>query len=492
MRGEGPMDVDCDVVVVGSGIAGLSAALSARSNGADVLVVERARRGEHGGNTRYTEAFLRMKSVSEASDDFEERLADTSGFHTDPTMAMESLGDEHSWHPIVRALNFTNPAVISRFAEEAGPTLEWLETFGLRFEQLATPFITTSTTRLAPVGGGLALVETLTAAADELSVRFEFEATARSLVQLEDGSIRGLRGRRADGAPLEVRAGAVILACGGFQGNDEMMARYVDRASYVRPIARGGYYDRGEGIKMSLDVGAAAGGNYNLFHAEPIDPRSGLPEPALFVFPYGLLVNDQGKRFVDEAPGTVDATYEAITRRILEQHDGFAYVILDQKIEDVPNYGVAIRTDQPAVTAGSLGELANQLGLPPKAFSTTVEEFNAACPAPDSFVPLALDGLSTTSLDPPKSNWARRIDTPPFRAYPVACANVFSFGGVLVTSSGEVVGDDGTVIRGLYAAGEVVGFYHGAYVGSTSVLKGAVFGRLAGRHAIENAPSRVQ
>ena len=116
--------VDCDVVVVGSGIAGLSAALSAVSDEADVLVVERARRGEHGGNTRYTEAFLRMKSVSEASDDFEERLADTSGFHIDPTMAMETLRDEDSWHPIVRALNFTNPAVISRarkrFARKSG------------------------------------------------------------------------------------------------------------------------------------------------------------------------------------------------------------------------------------------------------------------------------------------------------------------------------------------------------------------------------------
>ena len=490
---EPPMEhVDCDVVVVGSGIAGLSAALAAVEGGADVVVVERARRGDHGGNTRHTEAFLRMKSVSEPSDDFEERLADTSGFHIDPTLAMETLREEESWHPLVRALNFTNPAVISRFAEEAGPTLEWLETFGLRFEQIATPFITTSTTRLAPAGGGLALVETLSAAADERSVRFEFETTARSLIQVDDGSIRGLCARRSDGTKLEVNGGAVILACGGFQGNDEMMARYVDRSAYVRPIARGGYYDRGEGIRMALDVGAAAGGNYNLFHAEPIDPRSGLPEPALFVFPYGVLVNDQGKRFVDEAPGTVDATYEAITRRILEQNDGVAYVILDEKIEDVPNYGVAIRTDQPPVVADSLEELATRLPLPPVAFAATVEEFNAACQSPDAFAPLTLDGLATTSLDPPKSNWARRIDTPPFRAYPIACANVFSFGGVLVTSSGEVVGDDGSIIRGLYAAGELIGLYHGAYVGSTSVLKGAVFGRLAGSHAIENAPSRVQ
>jgi tricarballylate dehydrogenase len=479
--------IECDVVVVGSGIAGLSAALSAAQNGAEVVVVERARRGEHGGNTRYTEAFLRMKSVGAPSDDFEERLNETYGFHIDPAMASETLREEESWHPLVRALNFTNPGVIARFAEEAGPTLEWLETFGLRFEQLATPFITTSTTRLAPVGGGQALVETLTEAAEAHPVRFVFELTARSLLTRNDGAICGLRGRRSDGRALEVRAAGVILACGGFQGNDEMMARYVQRSAYVRPIARGGYYDRGEGIQMALDLGAASGGNYSLFHAEPIDPRSGLAEPAVFVFPYGLLVDRQGRRFVDEAPGTVDATYEAITRQILEQDGGLAYVILDAKIEDVPNYRVAIRSDVPPLSSDSLSDLAAQLSLPADAFLATVEEFNAACPPSDAFRPLRPDGLATAGLRPPKSNWARTIDAPPFRAYPITCANVFSFGGLLVSPSGEVIGADGIVMRGLYAAGEVIGLYHGTYVGSTSVLRGAVFGRLAGRHASQTA-----
>lgn len=477
--------LECDVVVVGSGIAGLSAALSAAQSGADVIVVERSRRGQHGGNTRYTEAFLRMQSVSTPSDDFEERLGETCGFHIDPALAADTLREEESWHPIVRALNFTNPSVIARFAQEAGPTLEWLETFGLRFEQLATPFITTSTTRMAPVGGGLALVEALTAAADEHGIRFEFEMTARSLIIRDDGGVGGLRARRADGRATDLHATGVILACGGFQGNDEMMARYVERSAYVRPIARGGYYDRGEGIRMALDAGAAAGGNYSLFHAEPIDPRSGLAEPAMFVFPYGVLVNGAGRRFVDEAPGTVDATYEAITRRILKQAGGIAYVILDDKVEDVPNYRVAIRSDVPPWTADSLDDLAARVGLPTDTFLATVAAFNAACPPAGGFQALTVDGLSTSALSPPKSNWARTIDTPPFRAYPITCANVFTFGGLLVGPSGEVVHEDGTIMRGLYAAGEVIGMYHGDYVGSTSVLRGAVFGRLAGRNAAD-------
>jgi tricarballylate dehydrogenase len=485
VKEEKPMEcIECDVAVVGSGIAGLSAALAAAESGADVVIVERAPRGEHGGNTRYTEAFLRMKSVSEASEDFEDRLADNSGHHVDLALAAGTLDDdEHAWHPLVRTLNFTNPALIAEFAAQAGPTLQWLETFGLRFESLATPFITTSTTRLAPVGGGLALVEVLTAAVDERSIRWQFETSATSLLQGDDGAVTGLRARRTTGAGLEIRGNAVILACGGFQGNDEMMARYVERSTFVRPIARGGYYNRGEGIEMALAAGAAAGGNYNLFHAEPIDPRAGIPEPAMFVFPYGILVNRDGERFVDEAPGTVDATYERITRRILQQPDGIAYVILDEKLEDVPNYRVAIRTDQPAITAGSLEALADALELPRAPFLATIERYNAACPSGDGFKPLEVDGHATAGLEPPKSNWSRPIDTAPFRAYPITCANVFSFGGVLVTTSGEVVSRDGAVIPGLYAAGEVIGMYHGNYIGSTSVLRGAVFGRQAGTHA---------
>ncbi|MGA7974548.1 MAG: FAD-binding protein, partial [Pseudolabrys sp.] len=276
-----------------------------------------------------------------------------------------------------------------------------------------------------------------------------------------------------------------VLACGGFEGNPEMLTHYLGpRARYMRPVARGGYYNKGEGIRMALAAGAAACGDYGSIHAEPLDPRSGATEPVVLVFNYGILVNKRGQRFVDEAPATVDATYEAITRVILDEPDGIAYCILDARLDDVPNWQRSVRSDQPPIEAGSLAELAGKLGLDAAALSTTVEAYNAACPAPGAFKPLELDGLATAPGHAPvKSNWARAIDKPPFKAFPIICGNCFTFGGLKVDTEARVIDSDGAVIPGLYAAGETMGLYYGAYAGATSVLRGAVFGRIAGNHA---------
>ena len=155
------------VIVVGSGIAGLSAALSAAQAGAGVTLIERAAEGEHGGNTRYTEAYLRMKSVDEVADDFVDHLAANSGGYTDPSITQEMVRDHDSWSPLARSQSMADPDLLGAFAEQAGPTLRWLESAGIRFDFLPTAFITTTTTRLLPVGGGLAFVDTLTRACKE-------------------------------------------------------------------------------------------------------------------------------------------------------------------------------------------------------------------------------------------------------------------------------------------------------------------------------------
>jgi tricarballylate dehydrogenase len=468
-----------DVVVVGCGIAGLSAAVAAAQNGARVAVLERAPLEERGGNTRYTDAYLRMKSETEVTDDFETHLAENGGGYVDPELVKHTTQPYEQWPAIVKTLSFADPELIAAFANECGPTVQWLKTFGLKFDFLPTQFLTKSQPRLLPIGGGLELIEKLAAAAEKLRVRIFYETTATSLLQNEQLAVTGLRACDNAGKPLHF-TGRVILGCGGFEGNAEMQTRYIGpRAVYLRPVARGGYYNKGEGIRMALDIGAAPCGDFGSYHAEPIDPRSGRPEPSVFIFPYGILVNQEGSRFTDEAPGTVDATYESITRRIFNQTNGIAYAILDQKIHDVPNYKLGLRSDQPPITGATLDELAGKLKIPVASLEQTVKDYNAAC-VPGEFKALELDHLATRGFTPPKSNWARTLDKPPYWAWPVISSNVLTFGGLKVNTRAQVLNLDGVPIPGLYAAGEVVGLYYKTYTGATSVLKGAVFGRLAG------------
>jgi tricarballylate dehydrogenase len=471
-----------DVVVVGSGIAGLSSALSALEAGARVAVIERATPAESGGNTRYTEAFLRMQSAEAAAADLQERLLGDHLGYPDPGILQGAVSARTSWSAPLRTLDVVDGDVVTRLAEQAGPTLSWLSTHGMKFGALPTPFLTTSTTRMSPVGGGWQLVETLTARAQELGATYLYETTALALVQDDDGVVTGVRT-----SPHGVVSGRVVLACGGFEGNSEMLARYMGPSALnTRPVARGGHYNKGEGIEMALAVGAAGAGNFSLFHAEPIDPRSGVAEAAIFAFPYGVLVNKEGRRFVDEAQGPIDAWYERVTRRIHAQTDGVAYMVLDQKALAVPNLSAGIRTDQPPITAPTLAQLAERLDVPVAAFVAAVEAYNAACPD-GSFDHSAPDGLATTGLDVPKSNWSRPVSDGPFVAYPVIAANVFTFGGLRIDADAHVVNRSGEVIHGLYAAGEITGMYYSNYTGSTSVLRGAVFGRLAGAHAAASA-----
>lgn len=473
-----------DLVVAGCGVAGLSTAVSAAEQGARVAVLERSSVEERGGQSRYTEAYLRMKSHDEVTDDFEQHLAENGSGAIDPELVERSA--DPAERGLVRALSLADPLFIETFAREAGPSIRWLEGIGARFDFLPTQFLTRSQPRLLPVGGGRALVEVLAARAERLGVCFFYETAAQSLLTSDEGRVVGLVARSAvDGGRIRFE-GAVALACGGFQGNSEMMTRYVGpRAVHLRPICKGGYHNRGEGIVMALAQGAAASGDFGSYHAEPVDPRSGIAEPSVFIFPYGILVNRDGERFTDEAPGTVDAVYEPITRRIYEQPGGIAWVILDARHLRIPNYRLGIRTNQPPFVAQDLGALARAIGIDADRLATTVRAYNAACTGAD-WRALELDGIATTGVSPPKSNWACPIAEPPFHAYPIMSANVFTFGGLKTDPHGRVIDADGGPIPGLYAAGEIVGLYYGHYTGATSVLKGIVFGRQAGRHLADS------
>ncbi|MGE0797715.1 MAG: FAD-dependent tricarballylate dehydrogenase TcuA [Lautropia sp.] len=481
-----------DVVVVGCGIAGLATAVSALEAGARVAILERAPKEERGGQTRYTEAYFRMKSHHEVTDDFSDYLAENSAGYVDPTLIAEMSADRQSWPSLVRGLGYNDADLIDQFATQAPPTVAWLTAHGIRFEFLPTQFITKSQPRLLPVGGGFAMVEALAAHAETHGGRFFYDTAARELAVDEEGRVTGVKAVGQGNRQVHFHArGGVVLACGGFEGSTEMLSRYLGpRSSYLRPVCRGGYYNKGEGIQMALAIGAAPCGDFGSYHAEPIDPRSGITEPSVFIFPYGILVNKDGERFTDEGPGTVDQYYERVTRRIYEQREGIAYAILDARLADVPNWRVALRTDQPPIAASSIEELAKRLDVPAERLAATVAQYNAAC-VEGKFDPLALDGLATRGLSIAKSNWARPIDQPPFHAYPIISANVFTFGGLKADREARVLNKDGDPIDGLYVAGETLGTYYKNYTGATSVLKGAVFGKLAGAHAARRAEGAV-
>ena len=323
----------------------------------------------------------------------------------------------------------------------------------------------------------------MTAHAEKIGVTFFYETTAQRLLQSANGDICGLSVTARAGGRRTIDCGAVILACGGFQGNAEMVVRYIGaKGRYLRPVARGGYYDKGEGIDMALRIGAAPAGDFAEYHAEPIDPRSAATEPLVMAYPYGILLNRQGRRFTDEAPGPIDASYETTTRVIAEQKQGIAFCILDDKINAIENWRRCVRTDQPPETAPDVQTLARKLGFDGAAAERTIAEYNRACRG-GTFNPFTLDGLATEGIEPVKSNYAVPLDKPPFHAFPVISSNTFTFGGLKVNTDCQVLNADGDAMPGLYAAGETVGIYYGKYPGATSVLRGAVFGRRAGERA---------
>jgi tricarballylate dehydrogenase len=447
-----------DIVVIGCGTAGLAAAASAAGAASDrplrIAVLERSVREERGGNSSWTGAYFRLEDVYTPADGFVEDITDFCQGRV-PAEYVTTL--------------------IDRLPE----TMEWLQELGARFRSLPTIFITKSRPRVLPVGGGERLVHVLAEACEKAGVEILYETTAIKLRLDDAGGIQGVLVNDPNGQRV-IATGAVVIASGGFEGNPEMMTQYLGpMASGLKTIAPGGMFNKGEGIRMAMDVGAKATGEWGQFHAEPVDPRSTQPEAVVMIYSYGILVNRHGLRFLDEGSGTVDETYEATARTVWRDQENLAYTVCDSSVQDLPNFDHAVMTDRPPIVANTFEELADAMGIPREPFVATVREFNAATRAGnfDSSVP---DGLTTEGLDIEKTNWARPLVDAPFIAYPLACSIVFTFGGIGTDLEGRAVTADDRPIPGLFAAGECTGIYHFKYPGATSVMRGLVFGKSAG------------
>ena len=449
------------IVVVGQGAAGLAAALSAAEEvrrkklSVSVTLIDKASVDDAGGNTRWTPAYMRMAAPDRVEPSFVHDMLEATQFK----------GDE---------------SYFADLAREAPATVQWIAAHGVEFHQ-PTYYLAKGPPRIQPVGGGASIFRELTCAAEATGVTLRHSCAAEGLVS-QDGAIRGVR--LADGEI--VPANAVVLACGGFQGNAAMIREHFGAGGDVVPLlAPRARHNTGDGIAMARALGADASGEWDGMHSEPVDPRSRNQAPVMLLYPYGIVVDRAGQRFFDEGAGLVHETWEWFSRQIHFGVEGReAYAVLDRRALDIPDWQRATRSEVPPFESDTLDGLAKLIGVDASGLAATVAAYNAACTGdPQKFDATRCDGLAAAgSLQPLKSNWARAIAEPPFLCWPLIGAIAYTFGGLATDVRARVL-KDGVPIPGLYAAGEITGHFYGTAPNAVSVLRAFVFGRIAGREA---------
>jgi tricarballylate dehydrogenase len=339
------------------------------------------------------------------------------------------------------------------------------------------------------------LVDALTASARERGIDILYDSRAVSLVHGDTG-VHGVQVRQLDGT-VTIGAKAVVLASGGFEANAEWRTRYLGPGWDLAKV-RGSRFNMGDGIRMALDIGAQPFGNWSGGHAVGWDRNA--PEFGDLTvgdnfqkhsYPWGIMINATGKRFVDEGADFRNYTYAKYGRVILEQPGQFGWQIFDAKVSHLLRDEYRIRRVT-KVSADTLEELAGKLDdVDAAAALAEIEAYNAAVQTATPFDPNVKDGRGTSGLAVNKTNWANTIDEPPFEAYAVTCGLTFTFGGLRIDQAANVLDLGGRPISGLYAAGELVGgIFYFNYPGGTGLTSGAVFGKIAGAAAGQFAGTR--
>jgi tricarballylate dehydrogenase len=391
----------------------------------------------------------------------------------------------------------TDPDLSEYLVNESLETMAWLRTKGVRFvlnwgRQSALVDGKRTFFGNMPIevsGGGAGLVQYLDATAKKAGIDVHYETRAIELIY-DGATVSGVRVRQK-GKAFDIKAKSVVLACGGFEANPEMRARYLGPGWELAKV-RGTRFNVGDGIKMALDIGAAPYGNWSGCHATGWDryaPEFGDVNVGdqfqKHSYIFGLLINADGKRFVDEGIDFHSFTYAKYGGEVLKQPGQFAWQVFDSKVTKLlrSEYRIKFVTK---VSANSLEELAPQLeGVNAEQFLKTAREYNAAVKKDVPFNHVIKDGKGTVGIEPAKSNWAQALDTPPYDAYATTCGITFTFGGLRIDKdSGQVLDSNHHLIPGLYCAGEMVGgLFYFNYASGTGLVSGAVFGRLAGASA---------
>jgi tricarballylate dehydrogenase len=451
-----------DVLIVGGGNAALCAAISARREGASVLILEAAPKFYRGGNTRHT------RNIRCAHDTATDTL-------TGPYPEAEL------WDDLLRVTGgHTDERLARQMIHLSKEILPWLGEQGIRFQPPLEGTLSLGRTNAFFLGGGRAMLNSLYKTAERLGVDVVYEAPVIAL-EIRDGFFLSATAR-VDGAPRQVRARALVAAAGGFEANIEWLKQYWGPAA-DNFLVRGTPYNQGSILRMLLDSGVQEVGDPTQCHAVAIDARSpkydGGIVTRLDCVIFGIVVNREAKRFYDEGEDIWPKRYAIWGRLLAGQPDQIGYIVFDSTA-----LNLFIPSLFPAVQAGSIRGLAERFKLDPDALERTVAAYNAAV-RPGTFNFLELDDCRTEGLTPPKSHWARRIEQPPFYGYPVRPGITFTYLGTRVDHEARMVMNSGVASANLFAAGEimagnVLGRGYAAGIGMTI---GSVFGRIAGREA---------
>jgi tricarballylate dehydrogenase len=482
------------VVVVGGGNAGLCAAISAAQHGAAVTLLERAPVAKAGGNTAFTAGAMRVAYTG--LDDILSLVSDLS----DDQISKTDFGryDESAFYDdLARVTRYrADPELAETLVSRSLPTLQWMREQGVRFAPIYGRqaflvdgrFTFWGGLTIEVVGGGPGLVEFLTKAAVRQGVDIRYGVRGLALETDE----RGVSGVvvRTGWQEARIPADGVVLAAGGFQANTEWRTRYLGPGWDLARV-RGSSYNTGDGIRMALDIGASPAGHWSGCHAVQWDLNA--PEFGDLAvgdgfqkhsYPWGVVFNAEGKRFLDEGLDFRNYTYAMYGRRVLEQPNQVAWQVFDGKVEHLLRDEYRIR-QATKVTANTIEELAAKIdGIDAAGFVKEVGAYNSAVDQAVPFDPNVKDGRCTHGLAVNKSNWANTLDTPPFSAFAVTCGVTYTFGGLRIGSGAQVMDTGLEPIPGLYAAGELVGgLFYFNYPGGSGLTNGAVFGRMAGASA---------
>ncbi|KIV96492.1 precorrin 3B synthase CobZ [Exophiala mesophila] len=487
-----------DVIVVGGGNAALCAALSAHESGAKTVVLEAAPKELRGGNSRFASACFRV--VHNGMQDIEPLIHPDNKYLVKRARLAPFTKDRYRKEFQETSKGHHDKAIMGTLIDNSLDTVYWMRDKGVRWTIALSKFFTEEqiTRDVVDINPGLCLMaqdegigltDNLWAAVEKTSIDVYYGSPACDLIAKGD-TIQGVRVRGS--SQFIDFYGNVILGCGGFEASPRLRRQYLGEG-WDLVCVRGTRYNTGTMLEKAIAAGAGAAGHWGGCHAVPMDINS----PAVgdlrltdkmsrYSYPFAIMVNKEGKRFMDEGRDTFELTYAATGDLIGKQTDSTAFQIFDQKslITLEPRYS----TGKP-VEAETLAELGTKLGLNVREFLKTVEEFNAAVPDSPAWDPFHKDGRSTgDKLAIPKTNWAQTVDQGPFVAYVVTCGITFTYGGLKTDARAHVLNHEGNRMPGLWAVGEISGgLFAYNYPGASGLVKGSVFGKIAGAAAAEQA-----